>query len=143
MYRLMVFFCKQKTAYEMRISDWSSTCALPIFAVDHLHVGVARRRQREPAVRLAAGQVDPAVRNLDPVMPELAGQVTVLRGEEFAGLLFCGDVAEPAGKRNPARAAPHPPSGHHAPGRTALRPALTKSQQPCGRQGGWSQTTSR
>src|SRR3546814_9829789 len=24
------FFFKQKTAYEMRISDWSSTCALPI-----------------------------------------------------------------------------------------------------------------
>src|SRR3546814_10292299 len=27
----LVFFFKQKTAYEMRISDWSSTCALPIF----------------------------------------------------------------------------------------------------------------
>src|SRR3546814_3880177 len=27
-----VFFFKQKTAYEMRISDWSSTCALPISA---------------------------------------------------------------------------------------------------------------
>src|SRR3546814_8964984 len=26
----MFFFFKQKTAYEMRISDWSSTCALPI-----------------------------------------------------------------------------------------------------------------
>src|SRR3546814_1735147 len=26
-----VFFFKQKTAYEMRISDWSSTCALPIY----------------------------------------------------------------------------------------------------------------
>src|SRR3546814_7798309 len=25
------FFFKQKTAYEMRISDWSSTCALPIY----------------------------------------------------------------------------------------------------------------
>src|SRR3546814_5706877 len=25
-----MFFCKQKTAYEVRISDWSSTCALPI-----------------------------------------------------------------------------------------------------------------
>src|SRR3546814_4052185 len=25
-----VFFFKQKTAYEMRISDWSSACALPI-----------------------------------------------------------------------------------------------------------------
>src|SRR3546814_3723566 len=24
------FFFKQKTAYEMRISDWSSECALPI-----------------------------------------------------------------------------------------------------------------
>src|SRR3546814_3748389 len=27
-----VIFCfKQKTAYEMRISDWSQTCALPIY----------------------------------------------------------------------------------------------------------------
>src|SRR3546814_5935122 len=25
------FFFKQKTAYELRISDWSSECALPIF----------------------------------------------------------------------------------------------------------------
>src|SRR3546814_3955300 len=25
------FFFKQKTAYEMRISDWSSECALPIY----------------------------------------------------------------------------------------------------------------
>src|SRR3546814_3985746 len=25
-----IFFFKQKTAYEMRISDWSSDCALPI-----------------------------------------------------------------------------------------------------------------
>src|SRR3546814_2601697 len=28
---LFFFFFKQKTAYEMRISDWSSDCALPIF----------------------------------------------------------------------------------------------------------------
>src|SRR3546814_17435114 len=28
---VVFFFFKQKTAYEMRISDWSSTCALPIF----------------------------------------------------------------------------------------------------------------
>src|SRR3546814_7103787 len=26
----LFFFFKQKTAYEMRISDWSSECALPI-----------------------------------------------------------------------------------------------------------------
>src|SRR3546814_1730154 len=28
---IFFFFFKQKTAYEMRISDWSSACALPIF----------------------------------------------------------------------------------------------------------------
>src|SRR3546814_5778401 len=27
------FFFKQKTAYELRISDWSSTCALPISVI--------------------------------------------------------------------------------------------------------------
>src|SRR3546814_2165921 len=27
----VIFFFKQKTAYEMRISDWSQTCALPIY----------------------------------------------------------------------------------------------------------------
>src|SRR3546814_6575355 len=36
MYRWFLFFFKQKTAYEMRISDWSSTCALPIYQVDRL-----------------------------------------------------------------------------------------------------------
>src|SRR3546814_16632925 len=28
---LFFFFFKQKTAYEMRISDWVQTCALPIY----------------------------------------------------------------------------------------------------------------
>src|SRR3546814_14392531 len=38
-----VFFFKQKTAYEMRISDWSSTCALPICTVevDRRRIGLA------------------------------------------------------------------------------------------------------
>src|SRR3546814_2914476 len=32
MYLCCVFFIfKQKTAYELRISDWSSACALPIY----------------------------------------------------------------------------------------------------------------
>src|SRR3546814_8964274 len=30
MCNICLFFFKQKTAYDMRISDWSSTCALPI-----------------------------------------------------------------------------------------------------------------
>src|SRR3546814_2572539 len=34
MFCRVFFFFKQKTAYEMRISDWSSTCALPIFKLN-------------------------------------------------------------------------------------------------------------
>src|SRR3546814_14708729 len=34
------FFFKQKTAYEMRISDWIQTCALPIFPVAAVEVVV-------------------------------------------------------------------------------------------------------
>src|SRR3546814_4513734 len=41
---LFVLFFKQKTAYEMRISDWSSECALPIYDL----VGIALQ-QRRPA----------------------------------------------------------------------------------------------
>src|SRR3546814_15693417 len=29
---MIIFFFKQKTAYELRISDWSQTCALPIYS---------------------------------------------------------------------------------------------------------------
>src|SRR3546814_1084027 len=32
-YLFVFFFFKQKTAYEMRISDWIQTCALPIFCL--------------------------------------------------------------------------------------------------------------
>src|SRR3546814_10295622 len=32
---VVFFFFKQKTAYEMRISDWSSACALPISFLRH------------------------------------------------------------------------------------------------------------
>src|SRR3546814_5907931 len=35
---MFFFFFKQKTAYEMRISDWSSTCALPIYRLMPLRV---------------------------------------------------------------------------------------------------------
>src|SRR3546814_19532211 len=45
---LLFFFFKQKTAYEMRISDWSSECALPIFQCE---------RSGENAFRGACGKV--------------------------------------------------------------------------------------
>src|SRR3546814_3010593 len=35
----MFFFCKQKTAYEMRISDWSSdVCSSDLCAVEGMHL---------------------------------------------------------------------------------------------------------
>src|SRR3546814_16776326 len=38
----MLLFVKQKTAYEMRISDWSSACALPIL-LELRHHGARER----------------------------------------------------------------------------------------------------
>src|SRR3546814_3635835 len=44
---ILFFFFKQKTAYEMRISDWIQTCALPIFGVcglvENMPSGTAQR----------------------------------------------------------------------------------------------------
>src|SRR3546814_1350241 len=48
-YCIVVFFFKQKTAYEMRISDWSSdVCSSDLAAHD---AGDCRRRRRARAVR--------------------------------------------------------------------------------------------
>src|SRR3546814_9207797 len=48
------FFFKQKTAYEMRISDWSSdVCS------SDLHVAVEVRRQRQPDIISAFGCSNP------------------------------------------------------------------------------------
>src|SRR3546814_3859872 len=49
----MVYFCffKQKTAYELRISDWSSTCALPIWRIRVGQSSSHAAPGRAPAVR--------------------------------------------------------------------------------------------
>src|SRR3546814_8286219 len=41
-----VFFCKQKTAYEMRISDWSSDVRSSDLVAKHLLEDRSRKRQR-------------------------------------------------------------------------------------------------
>src|SRR3546814_2511346 len=52
---IFIFFFKQKTAYEMRISDWIQTCALPILKV-------ALRAGRSPTrVQMASAAPPPAV----------------------------------------------------------------------------------
>src|SRR3546814_11443888 len=50
---VVFFFFKQKTAYEMRISDWSSACALPISHGGH---ELGERQAYEPLFRDRRGR---------------------------------------------------------------------------------------
>src|SRR3546814_18973059 len=78
---LNIFFCKQKTAYEMRMSDWSSdVCSSDLKAVRRKivdAVGIERVALLDPRCRptLAAGEAD----ELDLGWPA-----------EAAGTLLCG-----------------------------------------------------
>src|SRR3546814_3476019 len=55
----MMLCVKQKTAYEMRISDWSSECALPILA---LRPDDGRQHRRPRPWRAAWGRGGPTRR---------------------------------------------------------------------------------
>src|SRR3546814_5925377 len=70
------FFFKQKTAYEMRISDWSSdVCSSDLRRVDGEHA-----ERLAPGARsgdLHAGDVDPGVAELAPVHRDDPGPVLV------------------------------------------------------------------
>src|SRR3546814_6628267 len=77
----MIFFFKQKTAYEMRISDWSSDvcssdlwpatrpCRSPANCADrrwHPRLPPGARASPPPHGRSARGRPDPALRNQAP-----------------------------------------------------------------------------
>src|SRR3546814_8369021 len=84
----MVFFFKQKTAYELRISDWSSdVCASDLLEVDDLREIVARRTGRPLLI------VDIAVpRDIDPAIGELDG-VTLLDMDDLRAFADAGTMA--------------------------------------------------
>src|SRR3546814_9568736 len=56
---IFFFFCKQKTAYEMRISDWSSdVCSSDLVVLEGLHLMADRRLgDVQLAGRLGEGEV--------------------------------------------------------------------------------------
>src|SRR3546814_4090640 len=65
---LRLFFCKQKTAYEVRISDWSSD----VCSSDLCGYGVALAKNREEVAQGAEQQhevTDVAQPGADPVTP--------------------------------------------------------------------------
>src|SRR3546814_6727921 len=66
---VVVFFFKQKTAYEMRISDWSSdVCSSDLVGLEAAHLGAV--------VRIDARSLDPAQR------VEMLAQLGRARGDQ-------------------------------------------------------------
>src|SRR3546814_10884818 len=98
LYMIRFFFFKQKTAYEMRISDWSSdVCSSDLLAqkganVLQLHIGEGGGRDRLPPVLLkkgdqpmhrrhigADGMCRPAAIGREPLLPARGERVRALR----------------------------------------------------------------
>src|SRR3546814_4989361 len=85
----MFFFFKQKTAYEMRISDWSSdVCSSDLRRLDR---GRGRRDIAE-RTRHAARRSAGAVAGLQRALLAADDGVFLVKG--FAGLLALGEIEE-------------------------------------------------
>src|SRR3546814_12055597 len=67
---MVFFFFKQKTAYEMRISDWSSTCALPICWTSRGQLEAEMRADAQRRAPVVSAIAATAITDL-PGQPEL------------------------------------------------------------------------
>src|SRR3546814_1896301 len=89
----MFFFFKQKTAYEMRISDWSSdVCSSDldnVFAVKHAFeecaASLGRAEQTQRAAINAAGQIAGGARVQQPAFVQQENRVAFFRLVEIGG----------------------------------------------------------
>src|SRR3546814_9725374 len=75
----MFFFFKQKTAYEMRISDWSQTCALPIWR------SVFRVQRSPECAEVRTGFV---IQRQQPLDFLLQGRIAIGCGRDPGGAFF-------------------------------------------------------
>src|SRR3546814_14828231 len=67
---MLFFFFKQKTAYEMRISDWSSdVCSSDLLAVHRSKLSREQTRERRLAIAVAAEQRDAIIRVEPQIKP--------------------------------------------------------------------------
>src|SRR3546814_7982608 len=87
MYILCCFFFKQKTAYEMRISEWSSDVCSSDLDGGRTHLGHRLLQALDPSQDLAAGTDDRVKGVLD--RPGLVPLVPVL---VLVRLRLCGDL---------------------------------------------------
>src|SRR3546814_12743267 len=89
------FFCKQKTAYEMRISDWSSdVCSSDLFGVGGAEGGLSETLDRPPG-RHAFVYAETSRFSPQPALPLKAGFVRILPrlGDELVvGLALAATV---------------------------------------------------
>src|SRR3546814_7574791 len=58
---MLLFFCKQKTAYEMRISDWSSDVCSSDLGREQRSGGVIAQRRRSSGDLMQAGAIEAAI----------------------------------------------------------------------------------
>src|SRR3546814_2857206 len=92
----MSFLCKQKTAYEMRISDWSPDVCSSDLLHRHVHdladlLGVAlRKRTAEDGEILAEDEDQSAVDRARPGHHPVAGYLRLFHAEEI-GRASCRD----------------------------------------------------
>src|SRR3546814_17471035 len=106
---LLFFFFRQKTAYEMRISDWSSDVCSSDLWIEALgrEVSAPSVKQQLAAVRhlfdwLVTGQVmptNPAASVRGPAHSVRRGKTPVLAADEARRLLDVIDATTPAGLR--------------------------------------------
>src|SRR3546814_10105281 len=97
------FFFKQKTAYAMRISDWSQTCALPISVIAERPEAVAERLHAVDDEGADGGNVQRAGERLADADRPLEAVVVILRHiEARGGIELNRAVVEDRGGGQPA-----------------------------------------
>src|SRR3546814_8118459 len=85
---MLFFFFKQKTAYEMRISDWSSdVCSSDLLGqVERLDAQPVARERHAPTATIPDGEREHAVETLDagrtPGVERLEHDLGIAAGEE-------------------------------------------------------------
>src|SRR3546814_17156113 len=122
---LCVFFFKQKTAYEMRISDWSSdVCSSDLKENTTLIDGAGEKKQIEGRIKSIRQQIEETTSDYDREqlqkrVAQLSGGVALEIGRASCRERVCQSVSTPAVavslNNTPSPPPPPPPPHAHHP----------------------------